>query len=66
MPNSATEGGIVEALDNECVVEKLFHNVGAIINSVVLKMKPFLTCLGVKSDAMSPFCRFFDSHMICL
>ena len=63
VPNSDTEGGIVEVLDNECAVEKLFYTVGPIINSVVLKMKPFLTRLGVKSDAMSPFCRCFDSHM---
>jgi hypothetical protein len=66
VPYSATEGGIVDVLDDECAVEKLFEVVGPIINSVVMKMKPFLTRLGVKSDAMSPFCRCFDSHAALL
>ena len=47
VPYSATEGGIVDVLDDECAVEKLSEVVGPIINSVVMKMKPFLTRLGV-------------------
>ena len=45
---------------------KTTKNLYKYINSVVLKMKPFLTRLGVKSDAMSPFCRCFDSHAALL
>jgi len=37
-----TGGEILEVLDNKCVIEKLFHIVCPIINSVVLKMKTTL------------------------
>ena len=62
VPNSVTEGGIVEVLDHECAIEKLFQIVGPIINSVASKIQPFPACFGVKSDAMSPFCKTFNSH----
>ena len=62
IPND-TDGGTVMILDDDCAVEKLFVIVGPIINSIATKMRTFLTRFGVKSDAMSTFCRQFDSHI---